>query len=124
MADIAKKRLSARKARHARIRRRIAGTADCPRLSVRRTLKSMVAQLIDDSKGSVSMLQVTTTSKNFQAESGKLTKTEQAAALGKMIAEKAKEKGIEAVIFDRGGYVYHGRVKALADAAREAGLKF
>jgi large subunit ribosomal protein L18 len=124
MADVAKKRLTARKARHTRIRRKISGTAECPRLSVRRSLKSMIAQIIDDSQGSASLLQMSTNSKSFKAECSGKTKTEQAAALGKMIAEKAKEKGIERITFDRGGYVYHGRIKALAEAAREAGLKF
>jgi len=123
MYDVAKIRLNSRLARHARVRKKVAGTAECPRLAARRTLNNMIAQLIDDTKG-VSILQLTTGSKEFQNEFGKLTKTEQSRKLGVKVAEVAKAKGIEAVVFDRGGYVYHGRVKALAEGAREGGIKF
>jgi len=123
MYDVAKIRLNSRLARHARIRKKVAGTAECPRLTARRTLNNMIAQLIDDTKG-VSILQLTTGSKEFQSEFGKLTKTEQSHKLGAKVAEAAKAKGIEEVVFDRGGYIYHGRVKALAEGAREGGIKF
>jgi len=122
MFDIAKKRLHARIARHARVRKKINGTASCPRLSVRRTLNNMIAQLIDDEKH-ISILQLSTNSKEFQGEFGKLKKTEQSHKLGLKVAEAAKAKGIETVVFDRGGYIFHGRVQALAEGAREGGIK-
>ena len=123
MYDVAKKRLESRIARHARVRKKISGTAECPRLAVRRTLNNMIAQVIDDVKH-VSILQLSTGSKEFQGEFGKLTKTEQSRKLGAKVAEAAKAKGIETVVFDRGGYIYHGRVQALADGARDGGIKF
>ncbi len=123
MFDVAKKRLDSRIARHARVRKKIIGTAQCPRLAVRRSLKYMIAQIIDDTKH-ISVLQFSTGSKKFQSEFGKLTKVEQSRKLGAKIAEAAKAKGIEAVVFDRGGHIYHGRVQALAEGAREGGIKF
>jgi large subunit ribosomal protein L18 len=123
MFDVAKQRLDSRLARHSRVRKKVNGTAERPRLAVRRTLKNMIAQLIDDVKH-VSILQLTTGSKEFQSEFGKLSKMEQSRKLGAKVAEAAKEKGIETVVFDRGGYIYHGRVKALAESAREGGIKF
>jgi large subunit ribosomal protein L18 len=123
MSDIAKKRIVSRKARHARIRKRVSGTSEQPRLCIRRTINNIVGQLIDDVT-SQSILQLSTSSKSFQTQYGQLNKTEQSQKLGSLIAENAKEKGIEAVVFDRGGYIYHGRVKAFADGARESGLKF
>ena len=108
--------------RHRRIRKRLSGTSDRPRLFVRRSLKHMVACLIDDVEGKT-LLALTTDSKDFQASSSG-NKTEQAEALGTLIAEKAKEKGISTVVFDRGGHPYHGRVKALAEKVRECGLVF
>jgi large subunit ribosomal protein L18 len=83
----------------------------------------MIAQLIDDAKH-ISILQLSTGSKEFQSEFGSLTKTEQSRKLGAKVAEAAKAKGIETVVFDRGGYIYHGRVQALAEGAREGGIKF
>lgn len=104
-----------------RIRKRVSGTAGSPRLSVFRSNKEIYAQIIDDTKGTT----LAAASSRDKALAGKnVNKTEQAKAVGNAIAEKAKAAGIGAVIFDRGGYLYHGRVKALADAAREAGLKF
>lgn len=100
-----------------RIRRKISGTTERPRLSVFRSNKGIYCQIIDDLKG-VTLVAASTR----EGSSG--NKTEQAAAVGKLIAEKAKSAGIEAVVFDRGGYLYHGRVKALADGAREGGLQF
>jgi len=123
MFDVAKKRLDSRIARHARVRKKVSGTAECPRLAVRRSLKNMIAQLIDDAKH-ISILQLSTGSKAFQAEFGSLTKAEQSRKLGAKVAEAAKAKGIETVVFDRGGYIYHGRVQALAEGAREGGIKF
>jgi large subunit ribosomal protein L18 len=123
MFDVAKKRLDSRLARHARVRKKISGTAECPRFAVRRTLKNMIAQLIDDAKH-ISILQLSTGSKEFQSEFGSLTKSEQSRKLGAKVAEAAKAKGIETVVFDRGGYIYHGRVQALAEGAREGGIKF
>lgn len=108
-----------RKARHARVRRKISGTAERPRLNVFRSNKHIYAQLIDDVAG------VTLASASDHDEAiEKGTKTEMATSVGKLIAERAQEKGVKNVVFDRGGYLYHGRVQALAEAARENGLDF
>lgn len=104
-----------------RIRKKVNGVADRPRLSVFRSNKEIYAQLVDDTKG-VTLASVSTRNKDFASLTG--TKSEKAKAIGKAIAEKAKALGIETIVFDRGGYLYHGRVKALADGAREGGLKF
>ncbi len=121
--DIAKKRLEGRLTRHRRIRKKVAGTAARPRLCVRRSLKHISAQIVDDSTGQ-SLVQVSSASKDFQSKHQSLSKIEQCEKLGELIAQKAKEKKIVQVVFDRGGYIYHGRVKALANAAREAGMEF
>ena len=105
--------------RHARVRRKISGTAETPRMSVFRSLKHIYVQLIDDVKG-VTLCSASTEQKDVAKAVEKLTKTEAA----KAVAEKAVKLGIESVVFDRGGYLYTGRVQALADGAREAGLKF
>jgi large subunit ribosomal protein L18 len=123
MSDIAKKRVAARLARHARIRKKVSGNSQRPRLCVRRSLKNMIVQVIDDVTGN-SLLQVTTNSKAFRDEFGALSKTEQSTKLGAIVAEAAKAKGISNVVFDRGGYIYHGRVKALANGAKAGGLEF
>lgn len=104
---------------HLRVRKKISGTPERPRLSVYRSNKAIYCQIIDDSKGHTLVAASST-------ENGQLTgnKTEQAKSVGQLIAEKAKSAGIETVVFDRGGYLYHGRVKALAEGAREGGLKF
>ena len=107
--------------RHARLRFNLKGTAERPRLSVYRSENNMYAQIIDDIKG-VTLVAYGTKSKDFKG-AGK-TKTEKAELVGKALAEKALKAGIKEVVFDRGGYLYTGRVKALADAARAAGLKF
>jgi large subunit ribosomal protein L18 len=104
---------------HARIRRRLRGSTERPRLAVFRSVKHIYAQLIDDDKGHTV---VAASSNEKSATSG--GNIAGAKAIGKLVAERAKEQGIKAVVFDRGGYKYHGRVKALADAAREAGLEF
>lgn len=103
-----------------RVRGKVSGTSDRPRLSVFRSNKQIYAQIIDDSTG-VTIASASSTGKD--AAKG-LPKLEQAANVGKLIAESAKKAGVESVIFDRNGYLYHGRVKQLADSAREGGLKF
>lgn len=105
--------------RHARVRAKISGTAECPRLSVFRSNKNIHAQIIDDVNG-VTLVACSSTSLKL-ANGGNI---EAAKTVGAEIAKAALAKGIEAVVFDRGGYVYHGRVAAVAEAAREAGLKF
>jgi large subunit ribosomal protein L18 len=94
-----------------------------PRLSVSRSHKNISAQLIDDEKG-LTLASASTLEKEFGSKGSSSKSTEAAAEVGKLIAERAKEAGVDTVVFDRGGYIYHGRVKALADAAREGGLKF
>ena len=106
--------------RHKRIRGKISGTAERPRLSVFRSNKNIYAQLIDDVAG-VTLASASTLDKSVSQDANKV---EQAAAVGKAIAEAAKAKNISNVVFDRSGYLYHGRVQALADAARENGLEF
>lgn len=121
----AEKRLIERKNRAFRVRKKIRGTAERPRLSVRRTLKHIYAQIVDDTSGTT-IVQVGSRGKNFASEvSGKtITKSETSKIVGELLAEQAKEKGVSTVVFDRKGYLFHGRVKALAEAAREKGLIF
>jgi len=105
-----------------RIRKRVSGSPEKPRMSVFRSNKGIYVQVIDDLAG-VTLVSVSSKMKEI-AETKSITKIEQAKLVGKLVAEKALEKGIQTVVFDRGGYLYHGRVKSLADAAREGGLKF
>lgn len=116
-----------RKARHDRIRFYIKGTAERPRLNVYRSLNHIYAQIIDDTanggKGAT-IVAAATVEKEIAAKIAEMTKTEAAKEIGKIIAERAQEKGVKAVVFDRGGYRYTGRVAAVADGAREAGLTF
>lgn len=105
-----------------RIRKVIYGTKDKPRLTVFRSNKQIYVQLIDDAEGKT-LLSVSSKTKEIAGKTG-ITKTEQAKLVGKLAAEKSKESGISTVVFDRNGYLYHGRIKALAEAAREGGLKF
>jgi len=105
---------------HKRIRRKLAGTPERPRLAVFRSVAHIYAQVIDDSKGAT-LVSASSVDKGGRTNGGNVAA---AKAIGKLVAERAKEKGIKSVVFDRGGYQYHGRVKALADAAREAGLEF
>lgn len=105
-----------------RIRSSLNGTTEIPRLSVFRSNKQIYAQLINDTDG-VTIVSAGSTDKSIVAD-GKVNKTDQAKKVGKLLAEKALEKGIKDVVFDRNGYLYHGRIKSLADAARENGLKF
>lgn len=110
----------ARLNRHKRVRGKISGTAECPRLNVYRSLKNIYAQLIDDVKG-VTLVSASTVEKDFKDYGGN---AEAAHKVGLLLAERAAEAKITEVVFDRGGYIYHGRVKALAEGAREGGLKF
>lgn len=116
-------RAVARDRRHARVRKKVHGTAARPRLNVYRSLEHIYAQVIDDESG-VTLLSASTVDTELRGDLAKLAKTEQAKAVGKAIADRAKAAGVETVVFDRGGYPYHGRVKALADASREGGLVF
>ena len=114
---------SERQRRHERVRKKVSGTAEAPRLSVYRSLNHIYVQLIDDTKG-VTLCSASTMEKDVKAEIKDMTKTEAAKVVGKKAAEKALEKGVKAVVFDRGGYIYTGRVQAVEDGAREAGLNF
>ena len=109
--------------RHRRIRVSLSGTTERPRLAVYRSNKHIYAQLIDDVKG-LTIVSAGTVEKELKDKLKDGNDIESAKEIGKLIAERAKQKGVEAVVFDRGGYLYHGRIAALADAAREAGLLF
>jgi large subunit ribosomal protein L18 len=109
--------------RHTRVRKKISGTAETPRLSVYRSLNHIYVQVIDDVKG-VTLCSASTMEKEVKTAIKDMTKTEAAKVVGKKAAERALEKGVKAVVFDRGGYLYTGRVQAVADGAREAGLNF
>ena len=111
------------KKRHLKVRRRVTGTSERPRLSVYRSLMNIYAQIIDDTKG-VTLVSASTKDGGLKGDLTAGSNIEAAQAVGKAIAQKAIEKGIKQVVFDRGGHIYHGRIKALADAAREAGLEF
>jgi large subunit ribosomal protein L18 len=108
---------------HERIRKRLVGSSPRPRLAVYRSNKHIYAQIIDDSKGAT-VTAASTLDVDAKSDAKRGGNIAAAKAVGKLVAERAKAKGIDAVLFDRGGYLYHGRVKALAEAAREAGLKF
>lgn len=110
----------ARLRRHKRVRKQISGTASRPRLAVFRSLKNIYAQIIDDDKG-VTLVSASTLDKSIEGNGGN---KEAARAVGKLVAEKALAAGIKSVVFDRGGYIYHGRVLELAEGAREGGLEF
>ena len=109
--------------KHMRIRNRISGTAERPRLAVFRSNNHMYAQIIDDTVGKT-LVAASTVEKEVKAELEKTNNVDAAAYLGTVIAKRAIEKGIDTVVYDRGGFLYHGKIAALADAAREAGLKF
>ena len=109
--------------RHARVRKKISGTAERPRLCVYRSANHIYAQVIDDVKGN-SLCSASTMSKDVAAQIAQATKTEASKIVGAAVAKKALDLGIKQVVFDRGGYLYTGRVQALADGAREAGLEF
>lgn len=112
-----------RKVRHLRVRKKISGTAERPRLCVYRSLNGIYAQLIDDTQG-VTLAAASTVEAELKAKVADMTKTEAAKEVGKAIAQRAVDKGCKSVIFDRGGYIYTGRVAALAEGAREGGLEF
>lgn len=116
-------RAEARIRRHARVRKNLAGTADRPRLSIFRSLSGIYAQVIDDAQGAT-LVSASSVDKDLRDELKGKNKTEQAKLVGEAVAKRAKSKGIEAVVFDRGGFRYTGRVKALADGARAGGLQF
>ena len=116
-------RSEARIRRHARVRKDLAGSAQRPRLSVYRSLNGIYAQIINDETGTT-LVSASNIDRRLKADMDGKNKTEQAKLVGKAVAERAKEKGITTVVFDRGGFRYMGRIKALADAAREAGLEF
>ena len=105
---------------HERIRKKLRGTTERPRLAVFRSVSHIYAQIIDDSKG-ITLVSASSIEKDGKTKGGNVAG---AKAVGKLVAIRAREKGLQRVVFDRGGYIYHGRVKALADAAREAGLEF
>jgi large subunit ribosomal protein L18 len=113
---------AARRQVHERIRKKVQGTAERPRLNVYRSLNHIYVQLVDDLKGATLVSASSAIGKKGQRKTG--GNVASAKEIGKAIAERARAKGITKVVFDRGGYIYHGRVKALADAAREAGLQF
>ena len=109
--------------RHARVRRKIAGTSERPRLSVYRSLNHVYAQVIDDSQGRT-VASASSLESAVRTNVGEGSKVDVAGLVGDLVSERAREKGVSEVVFDRGGYKYHGRVKALADAARKGGLVF
>jgi large subunit ribosomal protein L18 len=112
-----------RQRRHRRVRKRVSGTSERPRLAVFRSLNHIYAQVIDDTAGAT-LAAASTLDPSLRAALKSGGDVEAAKAVGKLIAERAREKGVEKVVFDRGGYLYHGRVQHLADAAREGGLQF
>lgn len=116
-----KSRNSVRKARHSRVRSKIMGTTERPRLNVYRSNSHIYAQIIDDINGKT-LAQASSLDKELNLENG--SNAEAAKKVGELVANRAAEANVKVVVFDRGGYLYHGRVKALADAAREAGLEF
>ena len=118
-----KSRSEVRVNKHRKLRNRLSGTAECPRLAVFRSNNHMYAQIIDDTVGNT-LVSASTLQKDVKANLEKTNNVDAAAYLGKVIAEKALEKGIKDVVFDGGGFIYQGKVQALADAAREAGLNF
>ena len=118
-----KSRTVVRENKHRRMRHHLAGTAQRPRLAVFRSNNHMYAQIIDDTVGKT-LVSASTLDKDVKAELEKTNNVEAATVVGTVVAKKALEKGITTVVFDRGGFIYHGKIEALADAAREAGLKF
>jgi large subunit ribosomal protein L18 len=121
--EMSEKRNSARKRRHRRVRKRLAGTETRPRLNVFRSLRHIYAQIINDEIGHT-LVSASTTDVEVKKQVEGLDKTAQARAVGKVLAERALAKGVTRVVFDRGGYKYHGRVRALAEGTREGGLEF
>lgn len=116
-------KVKARKRRHERVRKKISGSPDRPRLCVFRSVSHIYAQVIDDSSGRT-LVCASTLDKEIRADAESKTKTQKAGSVGTLLARRAQDRGIDQVIFDRGGYKYHGRVKALAEGVRESGLRF
>jgi large subunit ribosomal protein L18 len=114
---------AARKRRHRRVRKKVVGTTERPRLNIFRSVKHIYAQVIDDDRGHT-LVAASTLDSELRGTLSGLTKTEQARSVGELLGERALAKGVKQVVFDRGGYKYHGRVKALAEGSREAGLEF
>jgi len=112
-----------RRIRHARVRKKVSGTPDCPRLCVYRSTSNIYAQVIDDVNG-LTLAAASSLDASIKEQAQEMTKTQVSEAVGKEVARRALEKDIKCVVFDRGGYIYHGRVEALAKGAREAGLEF
>ena len=123
MADTSTQRRLSRARRHFRIRKRVSGTPDRPRLVVTRSARHITAQVVDDLAGHT-LASASTLDASIRGTADKGDKTEQARKVGALLASRAKDKGIEKVVFDRGGNKYHGRIAALADGARESGLEF
>lgn len=119
----AKTRIATRRRRHKRVRRRLSGNAQRPRLNVYRSLSEIYAQIIDDEAG-ITLVSASSVDSRLRDEMDGLSKSDQARRVGQVVAERALEKGIQRVVFDRGGCQYIGRIKALADGAREGGLNF
>jgi len=123
MKSVAKERVTARQRRHRRVRNKVQGTAERPRLCISRSLNHIYAQIVNDQEQRT-ILTVSSLSKEIRDQTALgMKKSEVSSLVGKLVAEKAKAAGIESVTFDRGGYLYHGRVKAVAEGAREGGLK-
>ena len=120
---LSQKKEAARQKRHGRIRKKLFGTVERPRLSVHRSAKNLYVQVIDDTASST-LFSFSTTDKNFVKAAPKSGKVKKSEKLGEFFAAKLKEKGINKIAFDRGGYQYHGRVKALAESLRQAGIEF
>ncbi|MEJ7653407.1 MAG: 50S ribosomal protein L18 [Chloroflexia bacterium] len=120
---IKKTKASPRKRRHTRVRGRVIGSASRPRLNVYRSSQHIYAQVIDDREGNT-LAAASTLDADLRSRMAELSKVDEAKHVGQLVAERARAKGIEQVVFDRGGWLYHGRVKSLADGAREGGLKF
>jgi large subunit ribosomal protein L18 len=123
MSKESKGRRDRRMRRHLRVRRKVVGTTERPRLAVFRSLSHIEGQVIDDSKG-VTVVGLSTLAADVKSGGAELSKSERGRLAGRLLAERAREKGITRVVFDRGGYLYHGRVKAFAEGAREGGLEF
>jgi large subunit ribosomal protein L18 len=123
MSDTANERRESRIRRHKRVRKLVSGTDTRPRLNVYRSLDNIYAQIIDDTLGHT-LFSASTLDKEIRVQCDSLKKSDAAKVVGKVLAQRALAQGVKQVVFDRGGYQYHGRVKALADAAREAGLDF
>ena len=123
MSVLLTSKLPGRQKRHVRLRKKVTGTTERPRMNVRRSLKNLSIQIVDDSKG-ITLVSATTADKDFRKKHAYGGNVKAAESLGALIAEKARAKNITRVVFDRGGYDYHGRIKSFAEAARKGGLEF